>query len=319
MNAVAPLHRRPRVPLRDALGLVLRELRRAPALRDLGRREWAVFVAVACHWQGHDEAWPSQQTIAAFAGYTARVVPEAVATLEQRELLLVRRLVGADGMRRMVYAPGAALLRALAAFAARYPRAVESPPAIAAGVPEIPADLPELAAGRPEIPVPIDGKPVPLNQERRRTNLLLGEAADETREIAIVVLAEHFRRRHPTMAPVRTFDAEDVDAVARCAGAVTGERDTKLQVLLDAIEGAFAASPQPPTVRFVWSRIEHFFVHADRGRRARLRRERAAAEQASSRQPNDRENDGAPSAAIPPAQLEADLARLFGPGWRSAR
>jgi hypothetical protein len=305
-----------RAPLRDDLGLALRELRRAPPCRALARLEWSVFVAVACHWRSHGEAWPSQHTIAAFGGYTTRVVPGAVATLERCGILCVRRRVGADGFRRMAYTPGPALVRALGELVGH--------PEIAAEVTEFPAELAEVVSTRPELAAVTEGKPVPLNKPTRRSDLLVAEPSDDAREIALDVLAEYFRRRHPGMAPVRAFDAHDVDAVARCARSVSGDHDAKLRALLDAVEGAFAVSPRPPTVRFVWGRIEHFLVHVERGRKARLRREREAA------QPNDDAHravtprqaatlDDASRGCVPREQLAADLARLFGPTWRSAR
>ena len=306
------------VPLRDALGLTLRELRRVPPCRELARREWSVFVAVACHWRGHAHAWPSHATIAAFAGYTARVVPAAVAALETRGLLSVRRRLGTDGLRRMAYAPGLALLRALEELASGVPELAAEPA-------ELPADATELASVALERASGIDRNGLPLNKPRRRTgDLVVVDPPDDAREIALDALAAYFRRRHPGMAPVRTFDAQDVDAVARCAGSVTGDREAKLRALLDSVEGAFLASPRPPTVRFVWGRIEHFLVHAERGRRLRLRREHDASDaKRSAHATSTAHAAAAPDArsqgGIPREQLQADLVRLFGPTWRSAR
>jgi hypothetical protein len=77
-----------------------------------------VFIAIACHWQANAEAWPSQETIAAFSGYTARAVRGYIAILERVGIVRTRRVRKADGSERIHYAPGLATLGELAASSA---------------------------------------------------------------------------------------------------------------------------------------------------------------------------------------------------------
>jgi hypothetical protein len=63
--------------------------------------------------------------------------------------------------------------------------------------------------------------------------------------------------------------------VARCAAAIDGDRDVRLQALRDSIIGAFSASKDgPPTSRFIWGKLEHFVEHVERGRRKAQAEER---------------------------------------------
>ena len=65
-----PLRERRR--LRDSFGLALRELRRRPAFAALARGPWSLFIAIAVHWQGNAEAWPSQEALVRFSGSSIR-------------------------------------------------------------------------------------------------------------------------------------------------------------------------------------------------------------------------------------------------------
>jgi hypothetical protein len=139
---------------------------------------------------------------------------------------------------------------------------------------------------------------------------------DEDRHLARAALAECFRRQHPHSAPPRIFDDADVDRVAFCAAAIDGDAQSKLQALRDAIAGATRTSKRsPPTVRYIWGRIEHFVRHAERGRRMR------EAPGESTKSPPERtatsEVSSAPHAGPSSAQMEADLVKLFGPTWRA--
>ena len=50
--------------------------------------------------------------------------------------------------------------------------------------------------------------------------------------------------------------------VAARAAAVGGDAETKMQAQRDAIAGAFVASKDgPPTVRFIWEKLDHFLDH----------------------------------------------------------
>jgi hypothetical protein len=82
---------RERLRFRDNLGLGLREVRQRPAFAALARGPWLVFIAIACHWQANAEAWPSQETIAAFTGYSSRAVRDYVDVLERAGVVRLRR------------------------------------------------------------------------------------------------------------------------------------------------------------------------------------------------------------------------------------
>jgi hypothetical protein len=101
--------------------------------------------------------------------------------------------------------------------------------------------------------------------------------------------------------------------VAACAGELEGDRAAKTIAMSDAIAGAFLASKDgPPTVRFVWEKLDHFLDHVERGRRRRLALERAT------RRSTERPTGPQPVAgATPmPAEVAAELEKLFGAGWR---
>ena len=105
--------------------------------------------------------------------------------------------------------------------------------------------------------------------------------------------------------------------VSACSAALEGNSDTRLLTHRDAIVGAFLASKNgPPTVRFIWQKLDHFFDHVDRGRRRRLAEERAAQLRARKTEPAPRPIP-LQSPAIPCDRMEAYLERLFGPGWRT--
>ena len=64
---------RERLRFRDRFGLALLELRsRSAPFRELEKGPWALFIAIAVHWQCNEEAWPSQDTLARFSGWSTR-------------------------------------------------------------------------------------------------------------------------------------------------------------------------------------------------------------------------------------------------------
>jgi hypothetical protein len=145
------------------------------------------------------------------------------------------------------------------------------------------------------------------------------EVTKEEQEIARSALAERMTRKHPARPAPRWFDARELAMVAACAAAVVGDAETKMQAQRDAMAGAFIASKDgPPTVRFVWEKLDHFFDHVDRGRRRRLADEREARSRAQRDAAPPRGLVRLPTATIPLEQMDADLERIFGPGWRRA-
>jgi hypothetical protein len=99
--------------------------------------------------------------------------------------------------------------------------------------------------------------------------------------------------------------------VAACSAAVGGDAGAKM-------DGAFVASKDgPPTVRFIWEKLEHFLDHVDRGRRRRLAEEREARARARRDAATPTRVALAPFATIPREQMDADLKRLFGAGWKA--
>jgi hypothetical protein len=140
------------------------------------------------------------------------------------------------------------------------------------------------------------------------------EVAKEDVDIARRALSERMAKKHPTRLAPRWFEAGEIAMVAACAAALQGDAEEKMIAQRDAIAGAFLVSKQaPPTVRFIWEKLDHFLDHVERGRRRRLAEERSAPRQA--------ETAGAlstPKLATPtpiPGEVLVKLENLFGAGW----
>ena len=310
---------RERLRFRNNLGLGLRDVRGRPAFRALARGPWQVFIAIACHWQANAEAWPSQETIASFTGYSSRAVRDYVAALEAAAIVRLRRERRADGGERIFYAPGAVTLTEVAAFVDRFPPTAAPAKAIASHQPEAgsgpPAEM--AAAPLPEASsmehrdqdqersscasAPVGKRPKPHDEEEQRF------VTSEDRAIARVALGERMKRKSPRLAPPRWFDRRDVEMVALCTAAIEGDRDARALAHRDAIAGAFLASKDgPPTARFVWGSLAYFCEHRARGRYARELEEARRQAAAPRRAGPDAE------ARIAPEEMRADLERLFG-------
>jgi biotin operon repressor len=82
---------RERLRFRDNFGLALRDLRQRETFSALPRGPWQVFIAIATFWQANAEAWPSQESIASFSGYSSRAVRDYVDVLEQQGIVRTRR------------------------------------------------------------------------------------------------------------------------------------------------------------------------------------------------------------------------------------
>src|SRR5258708_29302721 len=108
-------------PFRGRLGITLSDLRHSMVFAALPRPTWHAFVAIACHWHAGVEAWPSQATIARVSGYSLRAVRDAVAELELRGVLQLRRRRDEYGFERIDYAPGPATFAALPTLGRRVP------------------------------------------------------------------------------------------------------------------------------------------------------------------------------------------------------
>jgi len=115
--------KRERTRFRDSFGHALLELRsREKSFRELEKGPWALFIAIAVHWQTHEEAWPSQESLARFNGWSSRAVRTQAGELERGGFVRLRRERQRSGAERIFYAPGPATLTALVAFAERFPR-----------------------------------------------------------------------------------------------------------------------------------------------------------------------------------------------------
>jgi hypothetical protein len=307
---------RERLRFRDNLGLGLRDLRKRPGFALLARGPWQVFIAIACYWQANAEAWPSQETIATFTGYSSRAVRDYVDALERVGIVRLRRERRPGGGDRIYYAPGLVTLRELAAFVERFPRGPvkarrsHPPEAISAALPEASSmelrDQDQIEPSSCETQVDARAAPTRVPEEQQC------EATKEDEEIARRALVERMAKKHPTRAPPRWFDAREVAMVAACTTVLGGSAEEKTIAQRDAIAGAFIVSKDgPPTVRFIWEKLDHFLDHLERGRRGRLAKERDARYRAQS-------DEGAQSLrvtrvpAIAPAQMRADIERLFG-------
>jgi hypothetical protein len=105
----------------------------------------------------------------------------------------------------------------------------------------------------PPPPTPVQAAPV-------------GETPSDT-EVAQEALATLYRLRHPSSPEPAPFRPDEVALVVARTRSCAGDADAKRALHRDAMRGAFLVSRGgPPTVRFVWGRMEHFLAHAARGR-----------------------------------------------------
>ena len=300
---------RERLRFRDNLGLGLRDVRQRPAFATLPRGPWLVFIAVACYWQSNAEAWPSQETIAGFSGYSARAVRDYVEALERVGIVRLGRERRPNGSERIYYAPGSITLAELAAFVDRFPsgaaRAPSThPPEACSAAP------PEVASGTQAETSSIEPRDQDLepssceSSDREPPAPTVGKeqprATNEDREIARMALAERIKRKHPKRPPPRWFDRADVEMVAECTRAIEGNREAKLRAHREAIDGAFHASKDgPPTARFIWGKLEHFLDHLERGGR------RARAEEREARRRTEADRGAASAERVTAAGVDA--------------
>jgi hypothetical protein len=324
---------RERLHFRDKFGLALLELRaRGGPFRALAKGPWALFIAISAHWQGNAEAWPSQSTLARFTGWSSRCVRDQTDALERGGFIRLRRERRADGSERLFYAPGLVTVAELAAFLERFPRGRAKPlsrePEETAGPRSLlPTDPPEAASGTPP-----EGSSAELSDlnwiepsscETTAPAITIEEEkpieiAEQDRAVARAALAERMRRKHPARAAPRWFDAGELVMVAACSSAIDGDYEAKLQAHREALDGAYLVSRDgPPTARFIWGKLEHFLDHVERGRK------KAFADVRSARlRETAAEASATPRAlrvelpAVSPAQMRADIERIFGPVGR---
>jgi hypothetical protein len=309
---------RERLRFRDNLGLGLRELRKRGRFAPLSRGPWQVFIAIACYWQANAEAWPSQETIATFTGYSSRAVRDYVDVLERVGIVRLRRERRPSGADRIYYAPGLVTLIELAAFVERYPRGaaearMSHPPEPASGAPPEANSMEHRDQDQEpsSCEAPLEAPPAPSEEQQ-------AQVTKEDEDVARRALADRMTRKHPTRPAPRWFDASEVSLVAACAAALEGDAEAKMVAQRDAIAGAFAASKDgPPTVRFIWEKLDHFLDHVERGRRRRLADEREAGRLFERQQPKERTR-AAGSTPIPD-DVRLELEKLFGPGWGHSR
>jgi hypothetical protein len=326
---------RERLRFRDSFGFALLELRaRSVAFQGLAKGPWALFIAIAVHWQSNAEAWPSQEALARFSGWSSRAVRDQAAILERGGVIRLRRERRADGSERIFYAPGLVTLAALAEFVERFPRERAKPlraeaPPVATPPPPTVTHPPEDPSGAPPEAASMEHRDQDLEPSSCEAPALATDAAGavaeeeqvevtkEDQEIARSALAQRMTRKHPARPAPRWFDARELAMVAACAAAVVGDAEAKMQAQRDAIAGAFVASKDgAPTVRFIWEKLDHFFDHVDRGRRRRLADEREARSRAQRDASTPPRVVRVPAATISREQIDADLERIFGPGWR---
>jgi hypothetical protein len=305
---------RERLRFRDNLGLGLRDLRKRPAFVALARGPWQVFIAIACYWQANAEAWPSQETIATFTGYSSRAVRDYVDVLERFGVVRLRRERRPSGTQRIYYAPGLVTLIELAAFVERFPRGpakgrTSRAPEAASGTPpeassrELRDQDQEPSSCETLVEAPSTPSRAPEEQQV--------EVAKEDVDIARLALAERMAKKHPTRLAPRWFEAGEVAMVAACVAALAGDAEAKMIAQRDAIAGAFLLSMErPPTVRFIWEKLDHFLDHLERGRRRRLAEERAAARSMAEDAPQP-----TPARYAVPDDVLVELQNLFGAGW----
>ena len=104
--------------------LIFHHLRKHhPVFQALSRRAWVLFLAMGCFLRRNPLAYPSQATLAAFTGYSARTLHRATKELRAVRALLTWASRYADGRAAPLhYAYGPAALEAFDGVAAYYPR-----------------------------------------------------------------------------------------------------------------------------------------------------------------------------------------------------
>jgi hypothetical protein len=271
-----------RVRLFRAFGPIMIHLRsHSDPCKAVERGAWTVLMWIAMHWQEHTEAWPSQAKIAAESGFSERSIRDAVKTLERGGFLRLRRARRGDGSERIFYAPGALLVRELAAFVdqpiplnSRAPRRASHPPAtVAAGPPAGIAGKPPISDLKIMEPSSC-GTNRRTNAPRQKDEDTSASVVEDDLQVARAALAARWRRKHPERQPPRCFEAGELAIVATRTAEMEGDRATKLRTHVDAIAGAFETSEGAPSVAFIWGNCEHFIDHAERGRRRRRAVER---------------------------------------------
>jgi hypothetical protein len=323
---------RERLRFRDNLGLGLRDVRQRSVFATLARGPWLIFMTIACYWQSNAEAWPSQETIASFSGYSSRAVRVFVSVLEKLGIVRLRRERRPNGSDRIYYAPGLVTLIELAAFVERFPRERAKPlrpePAPAPEAPPTVTHPPEAFAGAPPARVSMEHRDQdqirtsscerPVEEPPRPAEEKQVEVTKEDEEIARKALRARMDRKHPTRPAPRWFDARELAMVAACVATVGGDAEAKRLAQSDAISGAFTASKDgPPTVRFIWEKLDHFLDHVERGRQRRLAEERNARMRAAAERSAPRPIRAPAAPSIPYEQMAADLEKLFGADWRT--
>lgn len=298
-----------RLQQRLRAGFTMRELREhSPVFRTLGRGPWAVFRVIVDHLEDRPEAWPSMPRIGRHAGYASeRSVSAFVNELAARGILRLRRVHRADGTERLYYSLGPKALAELDTFATRWPRAdqkagptiadaklrpppapVATPPAMAA------AASPAMVAGEPrsldlrepsssaleDLPICrgtaeeeiIDRTPVvettPADADASVLEVLVDQLHVTTPDIALFAT--------PTLA---NFPAVEV-AIVREALRLAGGDTSRLKA---ASRGATlpGRSKGEPTIRFIFSAMQHWIGHEKAWRAAQRKLARADAARAA--------------------------------------
>ncbi len=309
----------------------------ASAIQQLPKGPWALFIGMCCPLAGQrgGSGRARSPSPASAGGRPARCgirprcssAAASFACAESDGLTL-----GAD----LPHAPGLVTLAALAEFVERFPReraktlrerrrrdrrpqSVRPPEAIAAAPPAECSPW-NWRRSRSDQTFFLRNERAERNRIRReRRTTIRGYEGLRGYRLACA------RRACETEASLRPaprwFDRcwRTRDQVSACSAALARAiAETKLLAHCDAIAGACSWSrrKRPPTVRFIWQKLDHFFDHVDRGRRRRLAEERAAQLRARKAEPAP-QPIRLQSPAIPCDRMDADLERLFGPGWRT--
>jgi hypothetical protein len=274
------------------------------AIYALGPVPWAVLLAIYHFLWGAPEAWPSQATIAARAGFCERSVRRGLRALERARLIVTRRVPRGTpfGGFHNVYGPGPALMAALVVLYERMvdraharaladegvvlPRAkplfrargATGPTVLVQPAPQsedldpsriasMPFSLGEDASAEAKPPTPPAPPVLPPTEEEDLGSIEVGEGE---KALARDALAYRLARKFPKAKVPTWFDGADVARIARCVAELDGDAAEKRAALYAAVDGAFLVSKdRAPTVRFIFGKLEHFHAHVERGERKR--------------------------------------------------
>jgi DNA-binding MarR family transcriptional regulator len=248
---------------RSQFPAMMHALSKLEAFGALQRGPWQTFQAIAQHWGPQSlEAWPSQETLAAYMRVTSRSVRTWTRELEELGIISIRHEPARLNAGERVYYSLGPMTRAalreqlrIRCITKRFPgprknSTLRDPEAISYEVKSKKQEkFSSSHAGTREL------EPVAEQEEK----------LDVDRQTAREALAELVAKKYPRRPTPRVFDATALALATACSSSIEGGHEQKLAALRFAIAGAWTVSDGPPSARFIFGALEHFVDHVERG------------------------------------------------------